>query len=70
MTVLQKHKWLTASSGRTQLSLLITSLIVRLVLLFLTGPLAYMPDAILSEVVFLIGIDLIDYRIIVKQFFG
>ena len=31
-----------------------------LVLLFLTGPLAYMPDAVLSAVVFLIGIDLID----------
>jgi uncharacterized membrane protein len=31
-----------------------------LVLLFLTGPLAYMPEAVLSAVVFLIGLDLID----------
>jgi MFS superfamily sulfate permease-like transporter len=31
-----------------------------LVLLFLTGPLAYMPEAVLSAVVFLIGIDPID----------
>lgn len=33
---------------------------VLLVLLFLTGPLAYMPEAVLSAVVFLVGIDLID----------
>ena len=33
-----------------------------LVLLFLTGPLAYMPEAVLSAVVFLIGIDLIDIK--------
>jgi MFS superfamily sulfate permease-like transporter len=32
------------------------------VLLFLTGPLAYMPDAVLSAIVFLIGIDLIDIK--------
>jgi MFS superfamily sulfate permease-like transporter len=30
------------------------------VLLFLTAPLAYMPEAVLSAVVFLIGADLID----------
>ncbi len=33
-----------------------------LVLLFLTGPLAYMPEAVLSAVVFLIGVDLIDVK--------
>jgi MFS superfamily sulfate permease-like transporter len=32
------------------------------VLLFLTGPLAYMPNAVLSSVVFLIGVRLIDYK--------
>jgi MFS superfamily sulfate permease-like transporter len=32
------------------------------VLLFLTKPLAYMPNAVLAAVVFLIGIRLIDYR--------
>jgi MFS superfamily sulfate permease-like transporter len=36
--------------------------IVLLVLLFLTGPLAYMPDAVLSAVVFLIGLALIDIK--------
>jgi MFS superfamily sulfate permease-like transporter len=33
-----------------------------MVLLFLTGPLSHMPDAVLSAVVFLIGIELIDVR--------
>lgn len=57
-----KTQMIDSAGGRTQLSLLITSLIVLLVLLFLTGPLAYMPDAVLSAVVFLIGIDLIDVK--------
>jgi len=35
---------------------------VLLVLLFLTGPLAYMPEAVLSAVVFLIGLELIDLK--------
>src|SRR5262249_47788252 len=34
--------------------------IVIVVLLFLTGPLAYMPNAVLASVVFLIGLKLID----------
>jgi len=57
-----KTQMVDSAGGRTQLSLLITSLIVLLVLLFLTEPLAYMPDAVLSAVVFLIGIDLIDVK--------
>ena len=57
-----KTQMVDSAGGRTQLSLLITSLIVLLVLLFLTGPLAYIPDAVLSAVVFLIGIDLIDVK--------
>ncbi|MGD0958419.1 MAG: SulP family inorganic anion transporter [Methylomonas sp.] len=57
-----KTQMVDSAGGRTQLSLLITSLIVLLVLLFLTGPLAYMPDTVLSAVVFLIGIDLIDVK--------
>jgi MFS superfamily sulfate permease-like transporter len=40
--------------------LLVTVIIVLLVLLFLTAPLAYLPEAVLSAVVFLVGIDLID----------
>ena len=55
-----KTQMVDSAGGRSQLSLLVTVVIVLLVLLFLTGPLAYMPDAVLSAVVFLIGIDLID----------
>ena len=51
-----------SAGGRTQLSLLITAGIVLLVLLFLTAPLAYMPEAVLSAIVFLIGVDLIDVK--------
>jgi MFS superfamily sulfate permease-like transporter len=57
-----KTQMVDSAGGRTQLSLLITSVIVLLVLLFLTGPLAYMPEAVLSAVVFLIGVDLIDIK--------
>ena len=55
-----KTQMIDSAGGRSQLSLLFTSLIVLLVLLFLTGPLAYMPEAVLSAVVFLVGVDLID----------
>ena len=55
-----KTQMVDSAGGRTQLSLLVTTAIVMLVLLFLTAPLAYMPEAVLSAVVFLIGVDLID----------
>ncbi len=48
------------AGGRSQLSLLVMSGVVLLVLLFLTAPLAFMPEAALSAVVFLIGVGLID----------
>ena len=51
-----------SAGGRTQLSQITSSIIVLLVLLFLTGPLAYMPTAVLSAVVFLICVDLIDVK--------
>src|SRR5210317_305976 len=57
-----KTQMVDSAGGRSQLSLIITSVIVLLVLLFLTGPLAYMPEAVLSAVVFLIGVDLIDIQ--------
>jgi len=57
-----KTQMVDSAGGRSQLSLLFTTGIVLLVLLFLTGPLAYMPDAVLSAVVFLIGVDLIDIK--------
>jgi high affinity sulfate transporter 1 len=57
-----KTQMVDSAGGRSQLSLIVTSVIVLLVLLFLTGPLAYMPDAVLSAVVFLIGVDLVDLK--------
>jgi MFS superfamily sulfate permease-like transporter len=57
-----KTQMIDGAGGRSQLSLLFTGVIVLLVLLFLTGPLAYMPDAVLSAVVFLIGVGLIDLK--------
>jgi MFS superfamily sulfate permease-like transporter len=55
-----KTQMVDSAGGRTQLSLLVMCCVVLLVLLFLTAPLAYMPEAVLSAVVFLIGIDLVD----------
>ncbi|MFZ1537447.1 MAG: SulP family inorganic anion transporter [Chromatiaceae bacterium] len=55
-----KTQMVDSAGGRTQLSLLVTTAIVLVVLLFLTAPLSYMPEAVLSAVVFLIGIDLVD----------
>jgi high affinity sulfate transporter 1 len=55
-----KTQILDSAGGRSQLSLLVMAAIVLLVLLFLTAPLAFMPEAALSAIVFLIGVDLID----------
>jgi MFS superfamily sulfate permease-like transporter len=49
-----------SAGGRTQVAGLTAAAVVAIVLLFLTGPLAYMPNAVLAAVVFLIGIRLID----------
>jgi len=57
-----KTQMVDGAGGRSQLSLLFTATIVLLVLLFLTGPLAFMPEAVLAAVVFLIGVDLIDIK--------
>jgi len=55
-----KTQMVDSAGGRSQLALLVTAAVVSLVLLFFTAPLAYMPEAVLSAVVFLIGLDLID----------
>jgi high affinity sulfate transporter 1 len=55
-----KTQMVDSAGGRTQLSLIVTALVVLLVLLFFTAPLAYLPEAALSAIVFLIGIELID----------
>jgi MFS superfamily sulfate permease-like transporter len=49
-----------SAGGRSQLTQLTTAVLVLIVLLLLTGPLAYLPDAALAAVVFLIAIELID----------
>jgi len=55
-----KTQIVDSAGGRSQLSLLVMAAIVLLVLLFLTAPLAFMPEAALSAIVFLIGVGLID----------
>jgi sulfate permease, SulP family len=51
-----------SAGGRTQWSHLTTAAVVLMVLLFLTRPLSYLPNAVLAAIVFLIGIKLIDLR--------
>ncbi|HYB01950.1 MAG TPA: SulP family inorganic anion transporter [Ktedonobacteraceae bacterium] len=57
-----KTEIVDSAGGRTQLSQITTAVIVLLVLVFLTAPLAFMPSAVLSAVVFVIGIRLIDVK--------
>ena len=57
-----KTQMVVSAGGRSQVAQITTSLIVLLVLLFLMGPLANMPNAVLSTVVFLIGVELIDIK--------
>ncbi len=57
-----KTQMVESAGGRSQLAQLTTSFIVLMVLLFLTGPLAYMPGGVLSAVVFLIGLELVDTK--------
>jgi len=56
-----KTEMVDSAGGRSQISQLTAGLVVVVVLLFLTGPLSYMPNAVLAAVVFLIGVRLIDY---------
>jgi high affinity sulfate transporter 1 len=55
-----KTQMVDGAGGRSQLAMITTSVIVLFVLLFLTKPLQYMPSAVLSSVVFLIGVELVD----------
>lgn len=50
------------SGGRSQLAHLATAAVVALVLLFLTGPLHYLPRCVLGAIVFTIAVGLIDVR--------
>jgi sulfate permease, SulP family len=57
-----KTEMVDEAHGRTQVAQLTMAAVVAVVLLFLTRPLQYLPNAVLSSVVFLIGIKLIDIR--------
>ena len=51
-----------ASGGRSQVAQLATAVVVAVVLLFLTGPLQYLPRCVLGAIVFTIALGLIDVR--------
>jgi SulP family sulfate permease len=55
-----KTEMVDEARSRTQVAQLTTAAVVLLVLLFLTKPLQYLPNAVLSAVVFLIGLKLVD----------
>jgi SulP family sulfate permease len=55
-----KTQMVDSAGGRTQIAQITAASIVAIVLLFLTAPLEYMPNAVLAAVVFLIGVELID----------
>jgi high affinity sulfate transporter 1 len=55
-----KTQMVDSAGGRSQLATLTTAFVVLVVLLFLTVPLQYLPNAVLSSVVFMIGIELVD----------
>ncbi len=57
-----KTQMVDSAGGRSQLAQVSTTVVVLIVLLFLTVPLSYMPNAVLAAVVFLIGIELVDVK--------
>jgi SulP family sulfate permease len=57
-----KTQMVDSAGGKSQISQLTTAAIVVIVLLFLTKPLSYMPNAVLASVVFVIGIELVDVK--------
>ena len=57
-----KTSMVDKAGGRSQLAQLTMALVVIIVLLFLTVPLGYMPNAVLAAVVFLIGVELVDIK--------
>ena len=57
-----KTSMVDKAGGRSQLAQLTMAVVVIIVLLFLTVPLGYMPNAVLAAVVFLIGVELVDVK--------
>src|SRR5262245_28182206 len=57
-----KTAMLEDAGGRSQVSHLGMAVVVMMVLLFLTSPLSFLPEAVLAAIVFIIGVKLVDYR--------
>src|SRR5579864_6560990 len=57
-----KAQIVDSAGGRSQLAPLVAGAVAVAVLLFLTGPLAYLPAAALAAVVFLIAAELVDVK--------
>lgn len=57
-----KTEMLEEADGRTQVAQIVCAVVVALVLLFLTGPLRYLPTAALATVIFFVGLMLVDVR--------
>ena len=57
-----KAQIVDSAGGRSQLSQLTASAMVLIVLVLLTGPLAYLPAAALAAVVFVIAVELVDVK--------
>jgi len=57
-----KTEMVDEAGGRSQVAHLTTAAVVLIVLLFLTRPLSFLPNAVLSAIVFMIGIKLIDVK--------
>jgi len=57
-----KTEMVDEAGGRSQVAHLTTAAVVLIVLLFLTQPLSFLPNAVLSAIVFMIGVKLIDVK--------
>jgi len=57
-----KTQIVDSARGRSQLAQLTAAVVVLIVLVLLTGPLAYLPNAALAAVVFLIAVELVDVK--------
>jgi high affinity sulfate transporter 1 len=57
-----KTEMVDEAGGRSQVAHLTTAAVVLIVLLFLTKPLSFLPNAVLSAIVFMIGVKLIDVK--------
>ena len=57
-----KTAMVDTAGGRSQWSHITTATVVLLVLLFLTKPLSFLPNAVLAAIVFMIGVKLVDHR--------